>query len=151
MTYLEQLLTNTMLLSAVCGWLTAQILKLIIFAILNKELRWERIIGDGGMPSAHSATVMAMTVSAGITCGVGSPVFAVSVILAIIVMHDAMGVRRETGKQAVLLREMIDIFKIDHNLEFEEQLKIFVGHTPLQVACGAVIGCFVGIAFSLLH
>lgn len=150
MSNLEQLLTNTLLVSAVCGWFTAQIIKLIIFAVLNKEWRWERIIGDGGMPSAHSATVTAMAVSAGITYGFGSSVFAVSAILAIIVMHDAMGVRRETGKQALLLREMLDIFQTDHELKFEEQLKIFVGHTPLQVTAGAVIGCIVGIIFSLL-
>ena len=100
MNYLEELLHNTILINAVTGWLCAQILKTITHLIINKKFVWERLIGDGGMPSAHSATVCALAGTTFLHCGPASPEFAIAAIFAIIVMHDAMGVRFETGKQA---------------------------------------------------
>lgn len=95
------------------------------------------------MPSGHSATVTALAVTAGMECGLDSPIFAVSTILAIIVMHDAMGVRMEAGKHAKALNELLELFSSD--LENEIKMKEFLGHTPLQVAFGALLGLVVAL------
>ena len=110
MNTLELLLQNQILLSAVCGWLIAQVLKTLIHLYFNHSFVPERLVGSGGMPSAHSATVCALSTSAGIVCGVDSPIFAIATILAIVVMYDAIGVRRETGIQAKIINEMMDAF-----------------------------------------
>ena len=98
MEILKQILMNRILISGLIGWAVAQVLKTIIYLVVNHELNFERLFGDGGMPSGHSATVTAVALSTGLECGFGSPVFAVAMILAIVVMHDASGVRLETGK-----------------------------------------------------
>jgi len=146
MNFLNELLANRVLIAGIAGWATAQVLKTIIYAILNKEVSFERLFGDGGMPSGHSATVSAMAMMSFLNYGVGSFEFAVSTMLAIIVMHDAMGVRLETGKQAKIINEMIELLS-ERNYEMafsEERLKEFVGHTPLQVAAGCILGLFIG-------
>ena len=135
------LLTNPVLITGVSSWFIAQVIKTILYAIVNKKLDWGRMVGDGGMPSGHSATVTSVAVIAGLIYGFGSFEFAVSAILAIVVCHDAMGVRQETGKQAVLLNELTRIIEILSTDELPEvKLKEFVGHTPLQVYTGASIG-----------
>ena len=142
MNWLTELLSNPWLLCPVTSWLVAQVLKVIINAIIHKKLDWERLVGDGGMPSGHSATVSSLAMFALLKSGPGSFEFAVCAILAIIVCHDAMGVRHETGKQAVLINELIEGFqkmKVEHKLPAIE-LKEFVGHTPLQVAAGITLG-----------
>ena len=146
MNTLELLLQNQILLSAVCGWLIAQVLKTLIHLYFNHSFVPERLVGSGGMPSAHSATVCALSTSAGIVCGGDSPIFAIATILAIVVMYDAIGVRRETGIQAKIINEMMDAFsKMNQQLSAEEKLKELVGHTPLQVLVGGILG--VAIAF----
>lgn len=147
MNYLEQLLQNHILINAIIGWLSAQVLKTITHLIVYRKLVWERLIGDGGMPSAHSATVSALAGSAFIHCGPQSPEFAIATILAIIVMHDASGVRLETGKQAKVLNEMIEIFQNMGRNDFtvEEKLEEFVGHTNLQVFMGAILGVIIAV------
>lgn len=146
MNFLNELFTNRVLLAGIAGWAAAQILKAIIYAVLNKEFLIERLFGDGGMPSGHSATVSAMAMMSLLHYGAGSFEFAISTMVAIIVMHDAMGVRLETGKQAKIINEMIDLLeKKDYVMAFsEEKLKEFVGHTPLQVVAGCVLGMIVG-------
>lgn len=141
----QELLSNQVLVSAVTGWLVAQVLKTIIDFSLNKSFSPERLVGSGGMPSSHSATVCAMVTSTVVCYGVASNEFAFSFVLASIVMYDAIGVRRETGKQAKLLNMIMqqDFFKLNA-VEFQEKLKEFVGHTPLQVLAGAILG--IGLA-----
>ncbi len=138
MDWLIDLLTNPFLLTSLSSWFIAQLLKVIINAILYKKIVWERLVGDGGMPSGHSATVSSLAVFTGLACGFGSVSFAIAAILAVIVCHDATGVRHETGKQAMMLNEIIQI------LEAEDlpavKLKELVGHTPLQVLAGITIG-----------
>lgn len=134
---------NHLLVNAMTAWITAQILKVIIYALMNQKLDIHRLFGDGGMPSGHSATVTALAVTAGMECGLDSPIFAVSTILAIIVMHDAMGVRMEAGKHAKALNELLELFSSD--LENEIKMKEFLGHTPLQVAFGALLGLVVAL------
>lgn len=143
------LLDNKILICSLAAWLVAQILKAIIYAVINRGMDWKRLIGDGGMPSGHSATVCALATSAALTYGLASFEFAVTFILAIIVMHDAMGVRHETGKQAALLTEISTIIENLTNRDLaEENLKLFVGHTPFQVMMGAILGVIVAL---ILH
>ena len=111
MTWLKELVTNPFLITSVSSWFIAQVMKMIINACITKKLNWERLIGDGGMPSCHSATVSSLAVFAALRCGCGSFEFAVCAILAIIVCHDAMGVRQETGKQAIIINEMVEQFE----------------------------------------
>ena len=106
MTFFEQFFSNTIFLTAAFGWLVAQILKTLIHLIVSKKFVAERLVGSGGMPSSHSATVCALVTAVCYEYGAGSFEFAISLILAIIVMYDAMGVRRETGIQAQVLNLM---------------------------------------------
>lgn len=141
MDWLYDLVTNPFLITGVGSWFVAQVLKVIIHAIIYKKLSFERLFGDGGMPSGHSATVSSLAVMCALVCGTGSVEFAIAGILAIIVCHDATGVRRETGKQAVLLNELIKAFKeLEGDKLPEVKLKEFVGHTPIQVIFGILIG-----------
>ena len=143
---------NQVLVSSVTGWVVAQLLKTIIDCMLNKSFSPERLVGSGGMPSSHSSTVCALVVSSGLCYGVSSFEFAVSFILAAIVMYDATGVRRETGKQARLLNMIMeqDIFKLNME-QFQEKLKEFVGHTPLQVFAGAILGIILALLVNLMY
>ena len=140
--WIHDLITNPFLITAVFAWFVAQVMKTIIYAILNKKLRLERMVGDGGMPSGHSATVSSLATITLLMYGPGSFEFGVSTLLAIIVCHDAMGVRRESGKHAVVLNEMIRIYEKLFNEEelTDVELKEFVGHTPLQVVAGIAVG-----------
>ena len=140
------LITNPYLLTSVASWFVAQLLKTIINAVINKKINWERMIGDGGMPSAHSATVTSICIFSALQHGANSYEFAISAILAIIVCHDAMGVRLETGKQAIILNEIIEEIAALAEANFSEvKLKEFVGHTPIQVAAGILIGIIVAL------
>ena len=146
MTFLTDLTHNIIFMSAITGWFVAQVLKTIIHIIVNKQFVAERLVGGGGMPSSHSATVCALTTASGMKYGVGSFEFAVSFVLAMIVMYDAMGVRRETGKQAKLLNSVFfeNILNLD-GVFLQEKLKEYVGHTPLQVAAGAILGILIAV------
>ena len=136
MEYLKDLFSNPFLLTGVSSWFIAQVLKTILHLIFYKKLDFERLYGDGGMPSGHSATVASLATICGLTFGLGSVEFAISAILAIIVCHDATGVRRETGKHAEILNELVKYLETGK----PEDLKELVGHTPLQVFAGILIG-----------
>ena len=138
MQWFLDLITNPFLLTSVSSWFIAQLLKVIINAIVHKRLIWERLVGDGGMPSGHSATVSSLATFIALACGPNTVQFAIAAIFAIVVCHDAMGVRHETGKQAMLINEIIDILDSDDLPEIK--LKELVGHTPLQVTAGILIG-----------
>ena len=148
---LKDLFGNSMIINTLTAWLIAQLLKIIVHMFTEKEFNWKRIFGAGGMPSSHTATTVALVCSCGWLYGLGSPYFAIAATLAVIVMHDAMGVRRETDKQSRTIKQIANI--IDDISEDDvpdiktDKLKDFVGHTPLQVAFGAIIG----IAVVVLH
>ena len=148
----QEMLKNQLLISSVTGWVVAQLLKTIIDCTLNHGFSPERLVGSGGMPSSHSATVCALVVSSGIRCGAASTEFALSFVLAAVVMYDAIGVRQETGKQAKLLNMILeqDLFKLKDQ-EFEEKLKEFVGHTPLQVFAGAILGILIALLVNMAY
>ena len=142
---------NSMLLAALSGWLIAQVLKTLLVLLLEKEFRLERLFGSGGMPSSHSATVCAMATCAAVRFGADSPYFAISAIVAFIVMYDACNVRLETGKQAVAIKELQKFFQdMGKKPLSEEKLKELVGHTLSQVIAGALLGIIIGLVFGML-
>ncbi len=147
MAFFEGLFANRIFLTAIAGWFIAQVLKTIIHFVLVREFKAERLVGSGGMPSSHSATVCALVGATFYEFGSASFPFAISLIFAIIVMHDAMGVRRETGIQAQLLNDIIEVFESMGRSELSayDKLKEFVGHTPLQVLVGAILGVITAI------
>ena len=146
MDFLRDMVSNKAFLAALLGWTVAQVSKTIIYLIVNKELRLERMCGGGGMPSSHSATVYGLATATGMIYGGGSIEFAITFALAMIVMYDAMNVRMETGRQGKVLNDMLEIFQnMGKNISPEERLKELVGHTPLQVLVGAITGIIVAV------
>lgn len=147
MQFFQDLFNNTIFVSAIIGWFVAQVLKTLIHMGFTKEFVAERLVGSGGMPSSHSSTVCALATATYYEYGAGSFEFAISIIFAIIVMHDAMGVRRETGIQAQLLNDIVETFTAMGRSELKayDKLKEFVGHTPLQVLMGAILGIFIAV------
>ena len=155
MQFIQNILSaNQILTASLLSWFVAQVLKTIINFILLGKFQLERMWGDGGMPSAHSATVCAMVIATARSEGFGSAIFAVAAVVAIITMHDAMGVRRETGEQAKVLNKMIEqwIDVTEKNAPFLQNmhLKEMVGHTPLQVVAGVLLGSLVGFLFPVV-
>ena len=146
MGFWDKLLSNEVLISAVVGWTVAQVLKTLIDFGLNKSFTPERLVGSGGMPSSHSATVCGLTTASALCYGVESFQFAISFVLAAVVMYDAIGVRQETGKQAKLLNSVFfeNILNLD-GVFLQEKLKEYVGHTPLQVVAGAILGILIAV------
>lgn len=149
MTFFQELTGNQVLMSAVAGWTVAQVLKTILDVALNRSFNPERLVGSGGMPSSHSATVCALATSSGMHYGVGSFEFAVCFVLAMVVMYDAIGVRQETGKQAKVLNSLLfeNLLKLDSVL-LQEKLKEYVGHTPIQVIAGAILGVILAVVMN---
>ena len=145
---------NDVLMVALLSWFVAQVLKIIINAILNKTFALERLFGDGGMPSGHSATVTSAAIMVGLHEGFMSPVFGLALVIAIIVMHDATGVRQEAGKHAKSIIEIVEILNIslDYLMENDiklktEKFKTLIGHTRLQVFFGMITGIGVTILY----
>ncbi len=142
---------NYLLMSAVLAWLSAQIIKIFTGLYQHRKIKISKLLfSTGGMPSSHSASVVALTIAAGLKEGWGSPAFAIAGVLSVIVMIDASGVRYETGKQSAFLNKIAkEIFTGDPdamNIGFKE----LVGHTPLQVFIGALLGVGVAVALYFL-
>ncbi|ESW21989.1 hypothetical protein PHAVU_005G117000 [Phaseolus vulgaris] len=135
--------SNLPLISAFLSFALAQFLK--IFTTWYKEKRWDskRLLDSGGMPSSHSATVSALVVAIGLQEGAGSSAFAVAVVLACIVMYDASGVRLHAGRQAELLNQIVCELPPEHPLSNVRPLRDSLGHTPLQVVAGGILGCII--------
>lgn len=150
MNFLLQLAENKILISAATGWVIAQVLKTIIHTYFTKNFVAERLVGGGGMPSSHSATVCALATATAIQYGVSSFEFAMAAIFALVVMYDAIGVRQEAGKQAKVLNDMIELFShMGKDMDIEKQLKEFIGHTPLQVFMGGLLGIATAICIMM--
>ena len=125
-------------------WFGIQLFKVIYDLVTTHKFNFKRIMGAGGMPSSHSAVVVGLATLIGKYQGVGTPIFAVSLILAFVVMYDAAGVRRAAGKQAKLLNKLIETPGLT-TVQVSEKLVEVLGHTPLQVIVGALIGLVVGL------
>ena len=127
-------------------WIGIQTFKLVYDLVTTKKFNFKRILGAGGMPSSHSAVVTSITTLIGKYQGVGSPIFALSLIVALVVMYDACGVRRAAGKQARLLNKIIETPGLTR-VQVTEKLQEVLGHTPIQVFVGALIGIIAGLIF----
>lgn len=145
---------NYVLTAAVISWCTAQVIKTLLHFIQTKTFDPERLVGAGGMPSSHSALVCSATIAMCRRCGGDSPEFALMFILALIVMYDAMGVRRSAGLHAREINRINRIFAgIDKSVDSEEQeksqkkkeLKEYIGHTPFEVLGGALLGILIAM------
>ena len=135
-------------MTAVLAWLAAQLCKRVIEDLTHRRLDWHRLLGDGGMPSGHSATVTGLAAATLLRFGAESFAFAVSAVLAIIVMHDAMGVRWQAGQHARTLNLLLR--RTGESIPPEALLEELLGHTPLQVAVGALLGAGVAVLYDLL-
>jgi uncharacterized protein len=142
---LHALLGNRPLMSAFAAWLVAQVLKTLIFAYLERKVNWRRMVETGGLPSAHSALVVGLATGVGLNDGWHSTSFAISLVYALVVMYDAIGIRREAGKHADLLNELLMISVIKDLYKQREKLKELLGHSPVEVFAGALIGVLMGL------
>ncbi len=142
---------NYILIAAIISWASAQIIKTILNLITTNKFNPERLIGSGGMPSSHTSFVCSATMATGRSVGVGSPLFAIIFILAMVVMYDAMGVRRAAGLHAKEINKMNRMIEdnaegIDKDLKnTSKELKEFLGHTPFEVLGGALLGIIVAL------
>jgi len=141
---IELIFSNEILVVSVLAWFVAQLIKVIIVIIKDKKIDFTKFVSSGGMPSSHSAFVCAMSFGVGEMLGYEDPLFAVSIIISMVVMYDASGVRRAAGKQAEVLNKLV--YEIDEDLS-GERLKELIGHTPVEVVIGAILGAALAIIF----
>ena len=140
-----------LLLSSAAAWALAQMIKTLIDMMETKKLHAERLIGNGGMPSSHAATVSALATAAALKDGLASSTFAIAAVLSIVVIVDAMGVRLETGKQAKLLNQIVTQNRMILSLKDpQKRLKELVGHTPFQVLIGTMLGILTALLLNLI-
>lgn len=142
----EQFITNKYIYIPFLLWFMIQIFKVIWDLVETKKFNFKRIMGAGGMPSSHSAVVVCLAVMIGKSQGFNTPIFAIALIFALVVMYDAAGVRRAAGKQATLLNKLIETPGLT-GIQVSEKLVEVLGHTPFQVFVGALIGVIVGCIF----
>ena len=141
-----EIVTSRYLYVPILVWFGIQSFKVIWDLVETKKLNFKRILGPGGMPSSHSAVTMCLAIMVGKAEGFSSPTFAISLILAIVVMYDAAGIRRAAGKQASLLNKIVNTPGLS-TIQVQERLAEVLGHTPVQVLVGAIIGIIVGSIF----
>jgi hypothetical protein len=144
---IEGLLHSRIFLATILAWFLAQGIKNVIFWIKHKRIDFRLLLGSGGMPSSHSATVSALAISVGKIEGWGSSIFVITLIFAFIIMTDAIGVRRSTGQQAKVLNKMVEDLYKEGRIK-ETRLKELIGHTPFEVIVGASLGICVGLIFT---
>lgn len=141
---MQALVNNHILVAALLAWAVAQVTKTVYECIRYRELKLSRLVSSGGMPSSHSALVTGLATSTGRIAGLGSPAFAIAAVLAGIVMYDAAGVRRAVSIQARILNQMIDD-AFQGKPFAEKRLRELIGHTPIQVFVGALLGVGIGL------
>ncbi len=147
MEFFKNLLRNDMLICAIASYFVAQFFKVFTVLYKEKSLNLRYLFASGGMPSSHSSTVSALAISCARVHGVASPLFAICAVLAIIVMYDAAGVRRAAGEHAKMLNHIVaDLFSGKPEYT-ENALKELIGHTPLQVVAGCLLGILIGLFF----
>lgn len=141
---------NHPLLAALLSFAIAQGLK--VLTTRYKEQHWDlkRLLGSGGMPSSHAATVLGLAASVGLNDGPGGSLFAIAVVLASVVMYDASGVRLQAGRQAKVLNQIVIDLPPEHPLSESTPLRELLGHTPLQVVAGGILGCLVSLFMQIV-
>ena len=139
MTIFNDIINNKIIQACVLSWFVAQVIKIIIDCIKNKTINPALIVSSGGMPSSHSSFVTALAFSTGFQEGFGSTLFAITFVISMVVMYDASGVRRAAGKQAEVLNIFIANFE-KHGIKIDSKLKELLGHSPIEVVAGAILG-----------
>ncbi len=145
MTFIVEIFTNKAVILPIFAWFLAQFIKFIAYFIQHRKVDFRKFVASGGMPSSHSAISVCLATVLGIQYGFDSGIFAIAMVLAFIVMADATGVRRAAGKQAEVLNKLVYHSK---EIKLEKELKVLLGHTPVQVIAGAALGILVGILFA---
>jgi len=135
----SDLIGNKVLIISACTWGITQILKVLIILIQERRLAWNYFTTSGGMPSSHSATVCALCTSIAMIEGTGSVFFSIATVLAIIVMYDAAGIRQSVGQQSVIINRIVK----SHKYDVERELRELIGHTPIQVIVGGILGILI--------
>ena len=143
------ILDNEILICSVISWAVAQVLKILVYWLVEHRWSWQRVFGSGGMPSSHTSFVVSLAVMIGAIHGFDSVYFAISFALMSVVMYDATGIRREAGTQATVINRIIRDLLINGKKISDEELKELVGHTPLEVFAGALLGLIVSGLFLL--
>lgn len=141
--------SNKLINLCLLSWFLAQLIKVVIILATKKKLDFSRFIGSGGMPSSHTSLVTALCIGVGRCEGFSSAVFAMAVVFALVVMYDASGVRRAAGQQAKILNMLVEHWN-DKDLDYRgKKLKELLGHTPIEVFAGAILGTFIGFVYPL--
>lgn len=146
MNLFAQVFQNEVFVTVLVAWFVAQGAKVFLGVITEKRFNFRWFVDTGGMPSSHAATVSALATAIGLRYGVKSPIFAITLVFAWIIMMDAQGFRRSVGEQAEILNMILDDIYWKKKLK-EESLREFLGHTPVEVFIGAIIGILVAIIF----
>jgi acid phosphatase family membrane protein YuiD len=144
----SELIHNTTLIIAAVTWAITQILKVLIVLVQEKRIAWHYFVTSGGMPSSHTSSVCALATSIAMLYGLGSVYFSIAVVLAVVVMYDAAGVRQSVGQHSAILNRIIKEFTFKTTrTEREKDFREFIGHTPFQVFVGALLGILVAWAW----
>ncbi|MCL2591872.1 MAG: divergent PAP2 family protein [Defluviitaleaceae bacterium] len=146
-TFFSEISKNTIFLSAVTSWLIAQIIKIIIELFRTKKFKLSLILSSGGMPSSHTSFIIALAVSVGFQEGFDSVLFAIAGAISLVVMYDAQGVRRAAGKQAAIINTMLENIE-NTGIKVDKKLKELLGHSPIEVVFGAILGIIIASLFS---
>ncbi|MBE5761837.1 MAG: divergent PAP2 family protein [Clostridiales bacterium] len=150
MSIINEIISNKVLLAAVSSWCAAQVIKFILILIRDKKVDLSILVAPGGMPSGHSATVMALSVGVGRMQGFDSALFAIALSMAFIIMYDAAGIRRAAGMQAAAINKIVERMKQGNIIKENRQITVnelreILGHTPMQVVVGAILGIVLAI------
>ncbi|MCT4463713.1 divergent PAP2 family protein [Lactococcus cremoris] len=144
MNFFSQILHNQILLTAIVSWALAQLIKIGIELIRTHRINWQLVFATGGMPSSHSSLVVALATATGLRQGFESPLFAIAIVLAFVVLYDAQGIRRQAGNQARIINRMLQNVE-NAGIKVDKNLKELLGHTPIQVVGGTVLGIIVAL------
>jgi acid phosphatase family membrane protein YuiD len=145
------ILRNYVLISALSGWLVAQTIKCIVILVKDKKFNPKQIpLSSGGMPSAHSATICALCTAIAVSEGLGSSIFALAAVFALLVMYDAVGVRQAAGQHAKVLNHFMGSNPKHRPTFLQHDLKEKIGHTPAEVVVGALLGVFIALLIAFL-
>lgn len=147
--FISDILENDVLMASLASWLAAQVLKILLYAVTAKKWDLERLVGSGGMPSSHSALVVGLCTSIAIYKGLSSVDFALAFVFSAVVMYDAAGVRRAAGQQARILNSILDEIHEGKDVD-DKKLKELLGHTPVEVLAGAVLGFVVAYGLYII-
>lgn len=136
---------DNVIVTCLLGWFIAQFIKVILTLIKDKKIDFRRFIGAGGFPSSHAAFVTSLATAVGLTNGFNGSEFAISVVLALVVMYDAAGVRRAAGQQARILNKIVEEWEHKDLTQTDKRLKELLGHTPKEVFAGAILGIVIAL------